>query len=59
MNKIFIYFKAQHDDDDGGGDDMAVNMDGGKMDEFFQVRNPSWPLTNFFFYVSWYEWSLQ
>eukprot|EP00095_Tigriopus_kingsejongensis_P009781 maker-scaffold808_size94304-snap-gene-0.21 protein:Tk09781 transcript:maker-scaffold808_size94304-snap-gene-0.21-mRNA-1 annotation:"syntaxin-1a isoform x1" len=27
---------AQSDDDDIGGEDMAVNMDGGKMDEFFQ-----------------------
>lgn len=27
---------AQSDDDDIGGDDMGVNMDGGKMDEFFQ-----------------------
>jgi hypothetical protein len=28
--------QALNDDDDTGGDDMAVNMDGGKMDEFFQ-----------------------
>ena len=28
--------QALNDDDDGGGDDLAVNMDGGKMDEFFQ-----------------------
>jgi syntaxin 1A len=27
---------AQSDDDDGTADDMAVNIDGGKMDEFFQ-----------------------
>lgn len=26
---------AQSDDDDLGGDDMAVNVEGGKMDEFF------------------------
>ena len=28
--------QAQNDDDDAGGDDMAVNVDGSKMDEFFQ-----------------------
>ena len=36
---IYIYclpFQTQSDDDDVGGDEMAVNMDGGKMDEFFQ-----------------------
>lgn len=27
---------ALNDDDDAGGDDLAVNVDGGKMDEFFQ-----------------------
>jgi len=32
--------KALHEEDDGGGDDMAINMDGGKMDEFFQVNTP-------------------
>jgi hypothetical protein len=29
--------QALNDDDDAGGDDLAVNMDGGKMDEFFQA----------------------
>ena len=28
--------QALNDDDDAGGDDLAVNVDGGKMDEFFQ-----------------------
>ena len=32
----FSSFQAQSDDDDVGGDDIGVNMDGGKMDEFFQ-----------------------
>ncbi len=33
---LFILLQALNDDDDAGGDDLAVNVDGGKMDEFFQ-----------------------
>jgi hypothetical protein len=29
-------FQALNDEDDAGGDDVGVNVDGGKMDEFFQ-----------------------
>ena len=29
-------FQAQSDEDDIGGDDVAVSMEGTKMDEFFQ-----------------------
>ena len=33
---LSIVFQAQSDDDDMGGDDVAVSMEGSKMDEFFQ-----------------------
>ena len=37
INICICSFQAQSDDDDMGADDsMGVNMDGGKMDEFFQ-----------------------
>ena len=43
------FFQAQSDDDDGTADDLAVNMDGGKMDEFFQeVMNVANDLENKF-----------
>ena len=33
----YVNFQAQSDDDDMGAEDsMGVNVDGGKMDEFFQ-----------------------
>ncbi len=37
LRAFFVLFQALHDEDDGAADDMAVNVDGSKMDEFFQV----------------------
>ena len=36
FSNVLILLQALNDDDDAGGDDLAVNVDGGKMDEFFQ-----------------------
>ena len=43
---MLILLQALNDDDDAGGDDLAVNVDGGKMDEFFQeVEEIRWELS--------------
>ena len=34
--RLRVVYQAQSDEDDLGGEDVAVSMEGSKLDEFFQ-----------------------
>ena len=42
-NCFAIFLQTQNDDDDAP-DEQGLPVEGSKMDEFFQVRNPFWSI---------------